>query len=191
MYVWVLSSFLPQPENILIRSVGDSEVGVSVCEWLCVSTCSPCYRLVQGALRFAPNDNHSMVKDKQWMEAFMKTSPQACLRTAEAYNSIFNVCSHDFDHVSIFKELCRHVRNKHNRSLLFLSVTGLQMGSLGSRFQSSSPAPEEAAEGTSPSRKHGCECKKRKRNAQCDCESEQEEEDALLDTPRRYVFKYL
>lgn len=61
------------------------------------------------------------------------------------------------------------------------------MGSLGSRFQSPSQGPEEAAEGTSTSRKHGCECKKRKRNAQCDCDSEQEEDDALLDTPRRQV----
>ncbi|KAG8010663.1 Germ cell-less protein-like 1 [Nibea albiflora] len=63
------------------------------------------------------------------------------------------------------------------------------MGSLGSRFQSPSQGPEEAAEGTSPSRKHGCECKKRKRNAQCDCDSEQDEDDAILDTPRRQVHR--
>lgn len=63
------------------------------------------------------------------------------------------------------------------------------MGSLGSRFQSSPQGPEEAAEGTSTSRKHDCDCKKRKRNAQCDCESEQEEDDALLDTPRRKKLK--
>ncbi|TKS84540.1 Germ cell-less protein-like 1 [Collichthys lucidus] len=65
------------------------------------------------------------------------------------------------------------------------------MGSLGSRFQSPSQGPEEAAEGTSLSRKHGCECKKRKRNDQCDCDSEQDEDDAILDTPRRQVQKKL
>ncbi|XP_069020299.1 germ cell-less protein-like 1 isoform X1 [Embiotoca jacksoni] len=63
------------------------------------------------------------------------------------------------------------------------------MGSLGSRFQSPSLGPEEAAEGASTSRKHSCECKKRKRNAQCDCDSEQEEDDAILDTPRRKKLK--
>uniref|UniRef100_A0A672JI37 Germ cell-less, spermatogenesis associated n=1 Tax=Salarias fasciatus TaxID=181472 RepID=A0A672JI37_SALFA len=62
------------------------------------------------------------------------------------------------------------------------------MGSLGSRFQSSSQ-PEEASEGQSTTRKHSCECKKRKRNAQCDCDSEQEEDDAILDTPRRKKLK--
>uniref|UniRef100_G3PYN4 Germ cell-less, spermatogenesis associated n=1 Tax=Gasterosteus aculeatus aculeatus TaxID=481459 RepID=G3PYN4_GASAC len=61
------------------------------------------------------------------------------------------------------------------------------MGSLSSRFQSSSQGPEEAAEGTS--HKHRCECKKRKRNAQCDCDSEQEEDDGRLDTPRRKKLK--
>lgn len=60
------------------------------------------------------------------------------------------------------------------------------MGSLGSRFQSPSLGPEEAAEGTITVRKHACDCKKRKRNnSPCDCESEHEEDDALLDTPRR------
>ena len=63
----------------------------------------------------------------------------------------------------------------------------LEMGSLGSRFQSPSQGPEEAAGGSSTSRKHDCDCKKRKRNARCDCESEQEEDDAILDTPRRQV----
>uniref|UniRef100_A0A3B4YZM5 Germ cell-less 1, spermatogenesis associated n=1 Tax=Stegastes partitus TaxID=144197 RepID=A0A3B4YZM5_9TELE len=63
------------------------------------------------------------------------------------------------------------------------------MGNLGSRFQSPSQGPEEAAEGSSASRKHGCDCKKRKRNAQCDCDSEQEEDDAVLDTPRRKKLK--
>uniref|UniRef100_A0AAQ4QT54 Germ cell-less, spermatogenesis associated n=1 Tax=Gasterosteus aculeatus aculeatus TaxID=481459 RepID=A0AAQ4QT54_GASAC len=72
------------------------------------------------------------------------------------------------------------------------------MGSLSSRFQSSSQGPEEAAEGTS--HKHRCECKKRKRNAQCDCDSEQEEDDGRLDTPRsrkklkstsRYIYQTL
>ncbi|KAM6902113.1 germ cell-less protein-like 1 [Xenentodon cancila] len=63
------------------------------------------------------------------------------------------------------------------------------MGSLGSRFQSPSQGPEEAAEGTSASHKQSCECKKRKRNAQCDCESEQEDDDAILDTPRRQKLK--
>lgn len=61
------------------------------------------------------------------------------------------------------------------------------MGNLGSRFQSPSQGPEEVVEGTTTSRKHGCECKKRKRNAQCDCESEQEDDDSILDTPRRQV----
>lgn len=64
-------------------------------------------------------------------------------------------------------------------------IESVEMGSLGSRFQSPSQGPEEAAEGTSTARKHGCDCKKRKRNAQCDCESEQEEDDAILDVPRR------
>ncbi|XP_040014099.1 germ cell-less protein-like 1 [Xiphias gladius] len=64
------------------------------------------------------------------------------------------------------------------------------MGSLGSRFQSPSQGPEDAAEGTSTSRKHSCECKKRKRNAQCDCDSEQEDDDdGILDTPRRKKLK--
>lgn len=76
--------------------------------------------------------------------------------------------------------------------MIVLFVIGLsgsvEMGSLGSRFQSPSQGPEEAAEGTSTSHKHGCECKKRKRNAQCDCDSEQEEDDAILDTPRRQVW---
>uniref|UniRef100_A0AAQ5ZLN3 BTB domain-containing protein n=1 Tax=Amphiprion ocellaris TaxID=80972 RepID=A0AAQ5ZLN3_AMPOC len=63
------------------------------------------------------------------------------------------------------------------------------MGNLGSRFQSPSQGPEEAAEGTSTSRKHGCDCKKRKRNAQCDCDSEADEDDAILDTPRRKKLK--
>uniref|UniRef100_A0A8D0A8R4 Germ cell-less, spermatogenesis associated n=1 Tax=Sander lucioperca TaxID=283035 RepID=A0A8D0A8R4_SANLU len=63
------------------------------------------------------------------------------------------------------------------------------MGSLGSRFQSPSQGPEEAAEGTNNSHKHGCECQKRKRNAPCDCDSEQEEDDAILDTPRRKKLK--
>lgn len=71
--------------------------------------------------------------------------------------------------------------------VLLSCVCLLKMGSLGSRFQSSYQGLEEAAEGTSTSRKHGCECKKRKRNAQCDCESEQEEDEGLLDTPRRQV----
>lgn len=59
------------------------------------------------------------------------------------------------------------------------------MGFLGSKFQSPQGL-EDIAEGTSTTRKHGCECKKRKRNVPCDCESEQEEDDSLLDTPRRY-----
>uniref|UniRef100_A0A671YJA0 Germ cell-less, spermatogenesis associated n=1 Tax=Sparus aurata TaxID=8175 RepID=A0A671YJA0_SPAAU len=63
------------------------------------------------------------------------------------------------------------------------------MGNLGSRFQSPSQGPEEVVEGTTTSRKHGCECKKRKRNAQCDCESEQEDDDSILDTPRRKKLK--
>uniref|UniRef100_A0A3B5L6D2 Germ cell-less, spermatogenesis associated n=1 Tax=Xiphophorus couchianus TaxID=32473 RepID=A0A3B5L6D2_9TELE len=63
------------------------------------------------------------------------------------------------------------------------------MGNLSSRFQSPSQGPEESAEGTISSRRHGCECKKRKRNAQCDCDSEQEEEDDILDTPRRKKLK--
>lgn len=79
---------------------------------------------------------------------------------------------------------------QHRRSFLitvvyFSILFSVAMGSLGSRFQSPSQGPEEAAEGTSSSRRHSCECKKRKRNAQCDCESEQEEEDDILDTPRR------
>ncbi|XP_028318712.1 germ cell-less protein-like 1 [Gouania willdenowi] len=63
------------------------------------------------------------------------------------------------------------------------------MGSLGSRFQSPFQEPEEAAEGGSISRKHGCDCKKRKRSAQCDCDSDPEEDDGVLDMPRRKKLK--
>lgn len=83
--------------------------------------------------------------------------------------------------------LCFFIKNLNviNFSLQIGSTCsgGAGMGSLSSRFQSSSQGPEEAAEGTS--HKHRCECKKRKRNAQCDCDSEQEEDDGRLDTPRR------
>lgn len=61
------------------------------------------------------------------------------------------------------------------------------MGGLGSRLQAPPQAPEEAAEGTSGGRKHGCECKRKKRNAPCDCDSEAEDDDSVLDTPRRHV----
>ncbi|KAM4532560.1 germ cell-less protein-like 1 isoform 3-T3 [Fundulus diaphanus] len=63
------------------------------------------------------------------------------------------------------------------------------MGSLASKFQSPSQGPEEAAEGTGGSRRHGSECKKRKRNTKCDCDSEHDEEDDMLDTPRRQKLK--
>lgn len=66
-------------------------------------------------------------------------------------------------------------------------IENLSMGGLGSRIQTPSQAPEEAAEGTSTGRKHGCECKRKKRNAPCDCDSEAEDDDAVLDTPRRQV----
>lgn len=72
---------------------------------------------------------------------------------------------------------------------MFVCLFGveLEMGSLGSRFQSPSPGSDEASEGTSTGRKHSYDCKKRKRNAPCDCESEHEEDEGLLDTPRRRV----
>lgn len=79
--------------------------------------------------------------------------------------------------------------HKHTRETLFRAFCLLEreeMGILGSKFQSPSQGLEDIAEGTSTTRKHGCECKKRKRNVPCDCESEQEEDASLLDTPRRY-----
>lgn len=66
-------------------------------------------------------------------------------------------------------------------------LESITMGGLGSRLQTPSQAPEEAAEGTSTGRKHGCECKRKKRNAPCDCDSEAEDDDSVLDTPRRQV----
>ncbi|XP_075901043.1 germ cell-less protein-like 1 isoform X1 [Nelusetta ayraudi] len=63
------------------------------------------------------------------------------------------------------------------------------MGGLGSRLQAPPQAPEEAAEGTSAGRKHGCECKRKRRNIPCDCDSEAEDDDSVLDTPRRQKLK--
>ncbi|KTF78131.1 hypothetical protein cypCar_00046963, partial [Cyprinus carpio] len=63
------------------------------------------------------------------------------------------------------------------------------MGSLGSRFQSSPRAPEEAVERQCAGNRHSCECRKRKRSSHCECDSEPEEEDSQLDTPCRKKLK--
>lgn len=115
-----------------------------------------------------------------------KKSNKVLQQKAKVPNSI---CSPDSDIILISAALLQYSAT----DLLILTIVlfvlclieSVEMGSLGSRFQSPSQGPEEAAEGTSTARKHGCDCKKRKRNAQCDCESEQEEDDAILDAPRR------